>query len=98
MDPDAKLSGRMIVAILMIAALFGGPAFYMTETQTGPAAWLIAQQVRLFGVFFSKSTFLIVMLLEMLAVGGGVLIVAVAVRQVTGRTLAEWLRCERREQ
>lgn len=89
---------RRIVTILVLAGvvLFAAPAAYMVETQTGPAAWLIAQQLLLFGGYFRISTMAVVMLMELSAVGGLVLVVALVVKRLTGRTLVELVRGQRR--
>jgi hypothetical protein len=91
-DYNMKLSGRMVAVVPLFAVLFGVPAFYMMETRTGPAAWLIDLQIRLFEGYLPKATFAVLCLLEGLVVGIPLYVAAIAVKRLTGKTVVEILR------
>ncbi len=88
-QPAPHLTPRLTIAILAGALLFGAPAMFMVERQVGPAHWLIDIQDRFLGGHFIVSTMVLVMGFELLVVGVLLLVVAIAVRAATGRTLVD---------
>ncbi len=90
MDPaKAKMTPRMVMVVIGLAFLLGVPAIYFTETQTGPAGVLIRWQDSFFGWHYSVSTMVIIMMCELLVLLIPVLLAAVLVRALTGKTLVE---------
>jgi len=94
---EQRLSARDVALLLGGGLLLGGPAMAMVEFQIGPGRWIVAVQDRFLGFHFVVSSMAILMLGELLAIGAIVVPLAVLVRKVTGKTIAEWLRPERQE-
>src|SRR5262245_10921125 len=93
---ETPLSGRQVLATIIVAILFGVPAVIMVELEIGPGRWIIEVQDRLLGYHLMVTSVVLVMFLELMCVLIPLFLLGVTVRVITGRTLVELFQKSRR--
>jgi hypothetical protein len=85
-----KIHQKTLIILAMLVVI--SPPLVVMFLDLPPAAWLNAQQSRLFGVYIGKLTLAILIFLHGLLLFAIVSLIAVPVKVITGKTVLEWIR------